>query len=132
MSHTPGPWRARAGSGGRPSIIYGHDGWPVADVTTYHGRTADERQEANARLIAAAPELLAALQTAACPQGDGWATVTIMRVEEKSTEKYTAKCSTASAALGCYLDKDFEKKPFAKEENKCNTTLPFPLPKIVK
>lgn len=71
-------------------------------------------------------------QTASCPQGDGWATVSIMRVEEKSTEKYTAKCSTVSQALGCYLDKDFEKKPFTKEEGRCNTTLPFPLPKIAK
>lgn len=62
MSHTPGPWRARAGSGGRPSIIYGHDGWPVADVMTYHGRATNEQQEANTRLIIAAPRLLENLQ----------------------------------------------------------------------
>lgn len=71
-------------------------------------------------------------QTAECPQGDGWASVAIMRVAGKEVEKYTAKCSTVSAALGCYLDKDFEKKAFARQENHCDASLPFPLQKLAK
>lgn len=75
-------------------------------------------------------------QSADCPQGDGWASVKFMNVvgagKEKQIEKYTAKCSTVSPALGCYMDFDFEKKPFAKQENRCDTSLPFPLKKIAK
>lgn len=60
--HTPGPWRIRPSSGGRPAIIYGNDGWPVGDVTVSHGRVSQEQQDANASLIAAAPDLLENLQ----------------------------------------------------------------------
>ena len=71
-----------------------------------------------------------------CPQGDGWASVTFMGVngegKGKEIEKYTAKCSTVSGALGCYLDKDFMNKPFAKQENRCDPSLPFPIKKIAK
>lgn len=71
-----------------------------------------------------------------CPQGDGWASVTFMGVtgegKGKEIEKYTAKCSTVSGSLGCYLDKDFTNKPFAKQENRCDASLPFPLKKIAK
>lgn len=71
-------------------------------------------------------------QSPECPQGDGWATVSIMKVKNKEAEKYKVKCSTVSAALGCYLEDDFTKKPFAREEGKCQPTnkVPFPLPKI--
>lgn len=73
-------------------------------------------------------------QTNICPQGDGWASISIMNVDkEKATvEKYKVKCSTVSASLGCYLESDFQTKPFAKQENSCDTSLPFPLPKIAK
>lgn len=73
-------------------------------------------------------------QTAACPQGDGWASVSIMNVDKEraAVEKYKVKCSTVSAALGCYLEQDFQQKPFAKQENSCDSTLPFPLPKVGK
>lgn len=71
-----------------------------------------------------------------CPQGDGWASVTFMGVsgegKGKEIEKYTAKCSTVSGSLGCYLDKDFTNKPFARQENRCDATLPFPMKKIAK
>lgn len=71
-----------------------------------------------------------------CPQGDGWASVSFLNVtgegKGKEVEKYVAKCSTVSAALGCYLDKDFANKPFARQENRCDTSLPFPLKKIAK
>lgn len=78
-------------------------------------------------------------QTKACPQGDGWASLSIMkqRDDERDAkgrpviEKYKVKCSTVSANLGCYLDDDFKQKPFAEQENQCNNELPFPLPKVV-
>lgn len=55
--HTPGPWRYEAGRDGRPPyVIRGTEGGFVVV-----GMTAD-RQEADARLIAAAPELLQALE----------------------------------------------------------------------
>lgn len=70
-----------------------------------------------------------------CPQGDGWASVSFLNVvgegKGKEVEKYTAKCSTVSASLGCYLDKDFTNKPFAKQENRCDATLPI-MKKIAK
>jgi hypothetical protein len=73
-------------------------------------------------------------QASDCPQGDGWATISIMKVENKETEKYVLKCSTVSGSLGCYLADDFQKKPFASDENRCQPTtkVPFPLPKIGK
>lgn len=73
-------------------------------------------------------------QTASCPQGDGWASLSIMNVdkEKAAVEKYRVKCSTVSAALGCYLESDFNTKPFARQENQCDATLPFPLPKVAK
>lgn len=41
-----------------------------------------------------------------------------------------SKCSTVSAALGCYTKADFVTKPFAKDEGTCQPTnkVPFPLP----
>lgn len=78
-------------------------------------------------------------QTASCPQGDGWASLSIMRLREDERdakgrpviEKYKVKCSTVSANLGCYLEEDFKQKPFADQENQCNREIPFPLPKVV-
>lgn len=74
-------------------------------------------------------------QTPDCPQGDGWASVSFLNVvgegKGKEVEKYTAKCSTVSASLGCYLDKDFTNKPFSKQENRCDATLPI-MKKIAK
>ena len=73
-------------------------------------------------------------QSPSCPQGDGWATSSIMSVNGKVVEKFTVKCSTVSAALGCYLESDFIKKPFASEEGRCQSRnkVPFPLPKLAK
>jgi hypothetical protein len=80
-------------------------------------------------------------QTPDCPQGDGWASVSIMKLLEKEpgqakgvVEKFTAKCSTVSGTVGCYLDADFKKKPYANEDGQCQPTskVPFPLPKIAK
>ena len=58
--HTPGPWHigVRTYHAGRD--VYGPKGEPVAVADD--AITATPEAEANARLIAAAPELLAALQ----------------------------------------------------------------------
>ena len=71
-------------------------------------------------------------QSETCPQGDGWATLSVMSVVDKHIEKYSIKCSTVSVALGCFTDSDFVKKPFAKAENRCDESLPRSLPKIAK
>jgi hypothetical protein len=78
-------------------------------------------------------------QTEACPQGDGWASLSIMKADPNTRDergrpvidKFKVKCSTVSANLGCYLEDDFKTKPFADQENQCDKTLPFPLPKVV-
>lgn len=73
-------------------------------------------------------------QSPACPQGDGWATNSIMLVNGKDVDKFVVKCSTVSQSLGCYTEADFVKKPFAAEEGKCQPVnkVPFPLPKLGK
>ena len=61
MTHTPGPWQSHdCTEGERTKFSVYHNG-PLA----YVGDTGDgpDNCEANARLIAAAPELLAALET---------------------------------------------------------------------
>lgn len=62
-SHTPGPWEAK------PTGPWdGWDGWSVEDafgsvVCDAHGSQFSGTREANARLIAASPDLLEALQS---------------------------------------------------------------------
>ena len=52
--HTPGPWRVL-----EPDQVRGQEGEFVANCECHRGRLATDR--ANARLIAAAPDLLEAL-----------------------------------------------------------------------
>ena len=61
--HTPGPWFVyRGGSRGLPHIR-NVDGLYVMDAPPRNGKLhASVRQDADARLIAAAPELLTSLQ----------------------------------------------------------------------
>jgi hypothetical protein len=56
--HTLGPWHI----GGNGLIVYSLGGYAICDVKTFHGRVDDDT--ANARLIAAAPELLEACKMA--------------------------------------------------------------------
>lgn len=65
-----------------------------------------------------------------CPMGDGWASVDLVDREKNHTLEL--KCSTVSAGLGCLPSSEFKSKVYAKEEGRCNTEIPFPLPKIAK
>lgn len=56
--HTPGPWVLRA-EHWMPSVVIGESVWHAATIT---GRERPGERDANARLIAAAPDLLAALK----------------------------------------------------------------------
>jgi hypothetical protein len=64
-----------------------------------------------------------------CPQGDGWASIDL--VNRKTDEKIKLKCSTVSAGMGCLRDEDFKQRAeYANQEGRCNSEIPFPLPKI--
>lgn len=58
--HTKGPWSLTTGASGQVHVAFGHDGQYVAKVDACPVRSVDEN-DANARLISAAPDLLAAL-----------------------------------------------------------------------
>ena len=61
--HTPGPWSLGIETDDDRAQVINNDGWHVAYV-------ACDPLEANARLIAAAPDLLAALETIAAGNTD--------------------------------------------------------------
>ena len=61
--HTKGPWHV--GVKQAEKIVYDARGWAIANATVYHGKNDINEVIANARLIAAAPELLEALQLVA-------------------------------------------------------------------
>lgn len=60
--HTPGPWAAHTVADGAYTVYLPEDGMVVCSRNPYESKAAEF--EANARLIAAAPELLAALELA--------------------------------------------------------------------
>lgn len=63
QTHTPGPWRADIlDSYGRFEIRQSDGGRMFAQGRSWGDGATAETQEANARLIAAAPDLLAALE----------------------------------------------------------------------
>jgi hypothetical protein len=66
MSHTPGPWRTDRNDihSGQISVVHHCVGNDWVEVWSPDATAADEKEmEANARLIAAAPELLEALES---------------------------------------------------------------------
>lgn len=72
-------------------------------------------------------------QSPTCPQGDGWAELSIMKVEGKQVDKTVLICSTFSQSVGCYRKEDFEKNTnLAKQNGSCSTQAPYPIPKIAK
>ena len=72
MTHTPGPWKYHLGRGAKPRFhIQTEGGYQIASTTELTTRLTakqaidfeeNHQREANARLIAAAPDLLAALE----------------------------------------------------------------------
>lgn len=70
--------------------------------------------------------------SASCAQGDGWATVDLESEKESPSQNIQLKCSTVSGAIGCLKKEDFQERSYAKQEGRCNTDLPMPLPKITK
>lgn len=72
-------------------------------------------------------------QTAECPQGDGWAQVSIMKVDGKQVDKTVLMCSTYSSSVGCFRQEDFDKdKQLAGQDGPCNKNVPFPIPVLKK
>lgn len=72
-------------------------------------------------------------QTADCPQGDGWASMSIMKVEGKQVDKTALRCSTYSSSVGCYREEDFVKdKQMVSEDGVCRKEVPYPLPALKK
>ena len=69
-------------------------------------------------------------QTPNCAQGDGWATIKLVK---PNAAAISLKCSTVSAGVGCLTQEDFEKKDVYKsQEGHCQptTVVPFPIPKF--
>ena len=56
MTHRPGPWHV--GVRQAEQIVYDENGWAVANATVHHGESKIPESKANARLTAAAPDLL--------------------------------------------------------------------------
>ena len=92
--HTPGPWFYDTGK--TEALIVEEDGATVAEIRTTYQTTAHRSLEANARLMAAAPDLLAALkkimlehdalQMADKKTGDRWPAATLARAAIKKAE----------------------------------------------
>ena len=60
MAHTPGPWHIDTEDGG--ARILDDDELIIAGIYGFSAPDRDGQEDANARLIAAAPDLLAALK----------------------------------------------------------------------
>lgn len=71
--------------------------------------------------------------TPSCPQGDGWASGNLVD-KANPAAKLPIKCSTVSGAIGCMKQTEFQTKPFASDDGKCQdvTKVPFPIPKVGK
>lgn len=59
--YTPAPWHVGDTNKNFDAMVYGKDGLMIANCTKVRGRSIEE-EDANAQLIAAAPELLEALK----------------------------------------------------------------------
>lgn len=83
--HTPGPWHSSSNDRANGLVIYAKDGWAVADARVFHARHTLDEARANVRLIAAAPELLEALQA-------------VVRVADRATVEFDmARAAIAKA-----------------------------------
>lgn len=116
----------------------------VSDNSLEEARmTAKSNSEFNAQMYKAANPRFTAdfqivsrsdtTQKADCPQGDGWAQLSIMKVDGKVVDKTVLMCSTYSSSVGCFRQEDFAKDPqLANEDGRCNSAVPFPLPVLKK
>ena len=96
--HTPGPWQTRPEWGENGLRVWGADSYGVADILIRRSITdvdPSAEEKANATLIAAAPDLLAACEAALdamVQQSDKWATV-----EEFGSPAWTAEVTAREA-----------------------------------
>jgi hypothetical protein len=115
----------------------------TADRLEEARQTAKANSEFNAQLYKAANPRFTSdysiisrsddTQDAKCPQGDGWADLSIMKVVGKEVDKTQLICSTYSSSVGCYRKEDFEKTPnLAQQNGRCRTDVPYPLPILKK
>lgn len=85
-AHTPGPWRVA------PAWLYCGDDINVDAGTTGYiatcGKLGDETAAANARLIASAPDLLAAL-------------IGVVRIADRETDEFDAARAAIAKAQSC-------------------------------
>ena len=97
--HTPGPWESMPVDAGihRFGIICANDplGTSANDIAAVWLRGGQQKTEANARLIAAAPDLLEALQA-------------VVRVADRSTVEFDA--ARAAIAKATRIDAAMEKQ----------------------
>lgn len=69
------------------------------------------------------------MQSSKCPQGDGWAEISIMKADNGVIDKTVVMCSTYSVHVGCYRKEDFDKNTnLASQQNRCSAEVPFPIP----
>lgn len=90
---------------------------------------AENPQLANTAIVAQTDSTMAP----DCPQGDGWASVKLVS-KENPASALGLKCSTVSGAVGCLSDQNFQTKPYAGDDGRCQPVdkVPFPIPKVAK
>jgi hypothetical protein len=77
VKHTPGPWRVHVEPGSGPSwssdsvFVCGAGSWPEEQISRVNVQDGLGEREANARLIAASPDLLEALESIFALGSDG-------------------------------------------------------------
>lgn len=92
-------------------------------------RAANPRFTSDYAIVARSDDM----QSAKCPQGDGWAELSIMRAQNGVVDKTVLNCSTYSVNVGCYRKEDFDKNPnLASQHNRCSAEVPYPLPVLKK
>lgn len=96
--HTPGPWKWRANS--KDIDIYGN-GKPLLRMHDVLNTKMHYETQANARLIAAAPEMLSALTGMNHMGGDEKGGYCICPLKDGSApnEKHSSSCSAARQAI---------------------------------
>jgi hypothetical protein len=95
--HTPGPWAAVPGTKNKTAYVRGPEQEAIADVLKYS--VGYKQQEANALLIAAAPEMLEALERQV-ENIRHWLDTGIPANAEESESMYNQMFDAISKAIG--------------------------------